>query len=171
MTLMTLCALAPPMCRAAADPSVRAALLTLAASPGGDPAPLARAMQGHPDDAARILTLLGGRSSPLPETLRQCFTPEVLAFFHLCGQCTAEEMLAVLTRCTVPPTAEGLALLIGARRREAAMARYGLQLLWRLNGDPSLPDALTLFPEAHTPARTSGAILVDTLRRLKEDDP
>lgn len=170
MTLMQLCALTPPLCRMAADPAIRRALDALSADPAAGCAPLAAAMRRHPDDARRALTLLGSGSPPTTESIGRRFSREALAFFHLCGQCAPEEILAVLTRCTVPVTAECLALLIGQYRREQTMAQYGLQLLWRLCGDAALPDAASLFPSPQ-PCRSAGDVAADVLRRLKEVDP
>lgn len=170
MTLMLLCALTPPLCRMAADPAVRAALARLSDAPHGDLAPLAAAMGRHPEDAARAMALLGSGGPPTTESLRRRFNREALAFFHLCGQCAPEEILRVLTRCTVPPTTEALALLIGEHRREQAVRQYGLQLLWRLSGDASLPDASAFFPQAAAPVRTAGDIIRGVARRLKEAD-
>lgn len=170
MTLMMLCALTLPMCRMAADPAIRAALQALPSSDDASWLPLVQAMDRHPDDAAEALSLLGGGALSLC-SLRQCFSPEALAFFHLCGQCTPAELLNVLTRCTIPPSAEALALLVSDRRREAAMQRYGLQLLWRMNGDPALPDALALFPDVTAHSRSAFDILGHISRRLKEVQP
>lgn len=170
MTLMTLCALIPPMCRMSADPAVRAALQPSAASAEDNLSPLMQAMARHPADTAEVLSLLGVDVSS-SSAMRRCFDHEALALFHLCSQCSPAEMLDVLTRCTVSPTAEALALLIGERRREDAMARYGLQLLWRMNGDPSLPDALTLFPQESATERSTREILNDMTQRLKEATP
>lgn len=173
MTLSTLCALAIPLCRMARDFRVRQAVAALAAQ-GDSPrapedfAPLAAAAAAYPADLQEALTLLGGQDMT-PETLCRCFHPEALAFFHLCGQCSAEELLTVLTRCTAVPTAQGLAMLLGERRRQLAMARYGLQLLWRLCGDALLPDALSLFPE-DTPQRTADDVITALAQRLKGDD-
>lgn len=168
MTLMQLCALVPPMCRMAADPDVRRALATLSEDPEADPAPLAAAMARYPTDARRAMTLLGTGDPPTRESLRRRFSREALAFFHLCGQCAPEELLSVLTRCTVLPSAEAIALLVGERRREEASQHYALQLLWRLNGDPGLPDATRFFPERGAPARSPRSILNDLINRLKE---
>lgn len=168
MTLLQLCALVPPLCRMAADPDVRRALAPLSADPEADMAPLAAAMGRYPQDARRVMALLGSGDPPTRESLRRRFPREALAFFHLCGQCTPQELLAVLTRCTVTPTAEAVALLIGERRREQAERRCALQLLWRLNGDAALPDPLSLFPEESASRRTAEGVISDTLRRLKE---
>lgn len=168
MTLMQLCALVPPLCRMAADPDVRRALAALCADPEADTAPLAAAMARHGQDARRAMTLLGSGDPPTSESLRRRFPREALAFFHLCGQCTPQELLAVLTRCTVTPTAEAVALLIGDRRREQAQRRYALQLLWRMNGDAALPDVFTIFPEEEAPGLNADEVTSDVLRRLKE---
>lgn len=171
MTLMQLVALTPPMCRMAEDPAVRAALAALSGSDQPDPAPLAAAMARHPDDARRALTILGSGDGPTAESLRRRFSREALAFFHVCGQCTAAEILAVLTRCTVCPTTEALALLVGQARRERAERLYGLQLLWRMAGDASLPDALALFPPDAAPSRSARDV-IDTIRqRLRKEAP
>ncbi len=152
MTLLQLCALTPHLCRMAEDPAIRSALETLSQDVQADRAPLAEAMASHPEDAARALTILGCRDSLSSRTLRQYFSRNTLAFFHLCGQCSPGEMLDVLTRCTVPPTAEALAVLLSRQRRKEAMERYALQLLWRINGDTALPDAFDLFPEQEVTA-------------------
>lgn len=162
MTLTTMCALTPPLCRMGADPAVRAAL-SGAAEAGYTP--LAEAMERYPAEAAEALALLGSNDAN-PEPLGRCFNEEALAFFHVCGQCGAGEVLDVLTRCTVAPTAEGLALLVGERRKRIAMARYGLQLLWRMVGDEALPDALALFPE-DGPVRSADDIVGSLARRMK----
>lgn len=168
MTLMQLVALVPPMCRMAADPQVRRGIEAFSADMSGDPSLLATALRPYPEDARRMMTLLGSGDPPTAESLRRRFSREALAFFHLCGQCAAEELLAVLTRCTVTPTAEAIALLIGDRRREQSAQRYALQLLWRMQGDPSLPDALTLFPEGGVPARSADDVVHAILHRLQE---
>ncbi|MBQ2954280.1 MAG: hypothetical protein IJE07_12185 [Clostridia bacterium] len=171
MTLMQLLALTPPLCRMAEDPGVRAALAILSSQPDADPAPLAAAMNRHPDDARRAMTILGCGDAPSAETLRRRFPREALAFFHLCGQCTAAEILAVLTRCTVCPTAEALALLIGHARREQAERLYALQLLWRMGGDAALPDAIALFPPDTPPARPARDIAHTICQRLQKEAP
>lgn len=170
MTLMTMCALTPLLCRMGADPAVRGAVAALS---GGSRTPLAfmplaEAMGRFPQDAAMVISLLGG-GELTSETLGRCFDDEALAFFHVCGQCGAGEVLDVLTRCTVAPTAEGLALLVGERRKLMAMARYGLQLLWRGCGDASLPDALAVFPE-DGPVRSAGEVVDGLVRQLTGGD-
>ena len=168
MTLLQLCALVPPLCRMAADPDVRLALESISRDPEADRAPLAAAMARHPDDARRAMTLLGCGEPPAPTTLRQRFPREALAFFHLCGQCTPQELLSVLTHCTVTPTAECAALLVGEHRRREAQRMYGLQLLWRITGDASLPDAQTLFPAPSAPHPTAEDVIHHIHHRLKE---
>ena len=168
MTLLQMAALVPPMCRMAADADVRRALETLSADAEASCAPLAAAMRRHPEDARRVMTLLGSGDPPTDGSLRRRFSREALAFFHLCGQCAPEELLTVLTRCTVTPTAEALALLIGERRREQAAQRYALQLLWRIQGDDALPDAFTLFPEEGVLSRSADDAVRSVLHRLKE---
>ncbi len=157
MTLITMCALCPPMCRLTQDPDIRSAVAELAAQPS--PAPqetdrLITLMHRRPDDVKAVLALTPTLGS------------ETLALMHLCGQCEPGELLEVLCRCTTAPTAEGLALLISEHRRMQAMARYGLQLLWRLCGDASLPDALSLFPEERTKCSADG-IVHSLVRQLK----
>lgn len=163
MNLLMQCALIPPLCRLAEDATVREALAE------EDFYSLARAMGRHPADARAVVSLLteADSSDPDPHMLRRCLSGEALALFHLCAQCGAGEMLAVLSRCTVSPTTEALALLIGEYRRAQAMARYALQLLWRLNGDEALPDALALFPQEGAPARSAQDVTRDLIRRLK----
>ena len=168
MTLMQLCALVPPLCRMAADPAIRRALEAISLEPEADRAPLAAAMACHPDDAQRALTLLGTGDGPTAATLCRRFPREALAFFHLCGQCSPQELLAVLTRCTVTPTAECVALLVSEHRREEAQRLYGLQLLWRMAGDAALPDAHSLFPPATTTEQHAGDVIRDIHQRLKE---
>lgn len=168
MTLMQLCALVPPLCRMAADPAVRRALAGISRDPEADRAPLAAAMAAHPDDARRALTLLGTGDGPTADTLRRRFPREALAFFHLCGQCTPQELLSVLTRCTVTPTAEAAALLVGEHRREEAQRLYGLQLLWRMAGDKALPDAQSLFPATKPTGNAAGDVIRSIHDRLKE---
>lgn len=173
MTLMTMCALTPPLCRMGADPAVRGAVAALSGPADGGRTPLAfmplaEAMGRFPQDAAMVTSLLGS-GELTAETLGRCFDDEALAFFHVCGQCGAGEVLAVLTRCTVAPTAEGLALLIGERRKMLAMARYGLQLLWRGCGAASLPDALAVFPE-DGPVRSAGEVVDGLVRQLTGGD-
>lgn len=171
MTLLQLVALTPPLCRMAADPAVRAALRPFSIDAHADPAPLAAAMARHPDDARRALTILGTDDSLSTETLRRRFPREALAFFHLCGQCTAAELLSVLTRCTVRPTAEALALLVGDARRTRAQQLYALQLLWRMGGDATVPDALTLFPPEESPSHTTQEVIGSLCRRLIKEAP
>ena len=163
MTLMTLCALVPPLCRMTADEAVQRALQALHGVPLNDHtiAPLLNAMQRYPQDYQTMMNLLSAESHG------QRFSPEVLALFQLCTQCSPTELLQVLTRCTVAPSAEALALLVGEHRREQAMARYALQLLWRIHGDDTLPDALTLFPEPAQAACSTKATAERILRRLK----
>jgi len=155
----------PPLCRMAADEAVQRALQALNGAPLNDQTltPLLDAMQRHPQDYQATQRLLSADSHG------QCFDPEVLALFHLCSQCSPTELLRVLTRCTVVPSAEVLAQLVSERRREQAMARYALQLLWRINGDDALPDALTLFPEPDQVARSTQGTAERILRRLKGD--
>lgn len=169
MTLMQLCALVPPMCRMGRDPDVRHSLEAFRRH--DDPAPLSRAMLRHPEDSRRVMTLMGSGDPPTTESLRRRFTQEALAFFHLCGQCAPEELLCVLTRCTTTPTAEALSLLIGERRREQAAQLYGLQLLWRMNGDNSLPDAFALFAPSGAPAPNAADVIRNTIRHLKGGRP
>lgn len=169
MTLLQLVALVPPMCRMAADADVRRSLAALSADAESDRSALAAAMQRHPEDARRVMTLLGSGDPPTGEALRRRFTHQVLAFFHLCGQCAPEELLAVLTRCTVTPTAEGIALLVSDRRREQAAQRYALQMLWRMQGDEALPDAFALFPEEGVMPRRADDVIRRVLGRLKEE--
>ena len=171
MTLMQLCALVPPLCRMAADPAVRWALEGISRDPEADRAPLAAAMAPYPDDARRALTLLGTGDELSSTTLRRRFPREALAFFHLCGQCSPRELLAVLTRCTVTPTAEAVALLVEQHRREEARELYALQLLWRMAGDAAIPDAASLFPAGDAASRDGAAIRHDILSRLKEACP
>lgn len=171
MTLMQLIALTPPLCRMAEDPAVRAALNGLSANAPDDLAPLAAAMARHPDDARRALTILGTDEAPSTQTLRRRFPREALAFFHLCTQCTAGELLCILTRCTVRPTAEALALLVGDARRARAQQLYALQLLWRMGGDASLPDALSLFPPEASPAPTTQEVISSLCHRLRKEVP
>jgi len=170
VTLLLMCALTPPLCRLAADPAIREALSNLSHAPDGDMAPLAAAMRRHPEDAARVMAIMGSDGAPTAESLRRRFPREALAFFHLCGQCAPEEILRVLSRCTTVPTIEALAMLIGEHRREQAAWQYGLQLLWRLCGDASLPDAAAFFP-CTAPARPANDITRGVIRRLKEADP
>ena len=170
MTLLQLVVLVPPMCRMAADPELRQALAAHSEDAGADFAPLAAAMARHPEDAQRVMTLLGSGDPPTTQSLRRRFSREALAFFHLCGQCTPEELLCVLTRCTVTPTAEAVALMVGEHRREEAVRQYALRMLWHLGGDISLPDPTALFP-APTPPRSAADVTRDTLRRLKEVHP
>ena len=115
-----------------------------------------------------MMTLLGSGDPPTAESLRRRFSREALAFFHLCGQCAPEELLAVLTRCTVTPTAECIALLVGERRREEAQRLCGLQLMWRMAGDSSLPDALSLQQAGSAEAKNAADVIHDIHRRLKE---
>lgn len=173
MTTMTLCALVLPMCRMAADPAVRDALAALDGLSGADctaetMAPLLQVMQRHPREAAEVLALLGAGADD--GTACCGLDLEAAAFFHLCGQCSPQELLGVLTRCVTPPSAGALALLIGQARRQEAMLRYGLQLLWRLCGDESLPDALALFPEEGRSGRNAQGIRAELLRQLKGGD-
>ena len=168
MTLMQLCALVPPLCRMAADPAVRRALDAISRDPEADRAPLAAAMAMHPDDARRALTLLGTGDAPSAVTLQRRFSREALAFFHLCGQCSPQELLSVLTRCTVTPSAEAAALLVSEQRRREACRLYTLQLLTHLADDPSLPDAAQLFSPWDDVPRSAGDIVRDIQRRLKE---
>lgn len=168
MTLMQLCTLTPPLCRMAADPAVRRALDAISHDPDADRAPLASAMAAHPGDARRALTLLGTGDELSAATLRRRFPREALAFFHLCGQCSPQELLAVLTRCTVTPTAECIALLVGERRREEAQRLYGLQLMWRMAGDSSLPDALSLQQAGSAESKNAADVIRDIHRHLKE---
>lgn len=157
MTLMMMCALCPPMCRLMEDPDIRHAVSGLA--PDTSPAP---------QELDRLLTLLHRRPEDMKAVLAVVPTldREALALMHLCGQCQPGEMLEVLCRCTTAPTAEGLALLISERRRMQAMAKYGLQLLWRLCGDASLPDALSVFPEEGAKHGAEG-IVRSLVHRLK----
>ena len=76
----------------------------------------------------------------------------------------------MLTRCTVTPTAEAVALMVGEYRREEAVRQYALRMLWHLGGDVSLPDPTARFP-APTPPRSAADVTRDTLRRLKEVHP
>ena len=168
MTLMMMCALTPHLCALASDPAVREAVAALSEDHRQDCGELAQALRRCPAEAAAAVSLLGG-SDLTPDTVSRCFDREALAFFHICGQCGAGELLAVLTRCTCAPTAEGLALLLGERRRMLAMVRYGLQLLWRMCGDDALPDALALFPE-DGPARSAEDIVGGLIRQLKGGD-
>lgn len=163
MTLMTLCALVPPLCRMAADEPVQQALQALNGVPLNDStlAPLLEAMHRHPQDHQTAVNLLSAESHG------QCLSPEALALFHLCAQCTPAELLQVLTQCTVAPSAEALALLVGEHRREQAMVHYALQLLWRIHGDDTLPDALTLFPEPSNDTCSAQDTAERILRRLK----
>ena len=167
MTLQLLCALTPPMCRMAADPAVRNALHLLSDHPEADLSPLADAMARHSSDAAHAMALLGSTAPLAARSLRDCFSREALAFFHLCGQCTAGEILSVLINCTIAPTADALALLIGERRRQHALQQYALQLLWRMQSDPSLPGPSAFFAPA-SPERTADQVICSTIHRLKE---
>lgn len=166
MRLLVLCALVAPMCRMAEDAAVRRALEDLS---GGaeDYAPLAAAMRRHGEDARRVMTLMGSGDEPTAESLRRRFHREALAFFYLCGQCTPAELLSVLTRCTVTPTAEAIALLVSERRREQAERLYGLQLLWRMQDDPALPEAMALFSPGAA-QRSAEDVIRSLQRRLKE---
>lgn len=147
MTTTTLCALTPHLCRLSGDTAVRRAVAAFA---GGESDArydaLALALRTHPKDAAAAVSLLGG-SDLTTETIRQCFDREALAFFHICGQCSPAELLQALCQCHFPPTMDALAHLIAHQRQQQAMARYALQLMWRICGDEALPDALSLFPE------------------------
>lgn len=146
MTIRTLCALTIPMCRMARDPQVMMAAAK--AAERMDDAhfrALLAEMRHFPEELDTVLGLLG--CSGVTEELMLHMSNGLPGFLHLCGQCSPGEMLDVLSRCQWKIGAEELALLISRRRRELAMARYGLQLLWRLCGDDTIPDALTLFPD------------------------
>lgn len=170
MTLMQLAALVPPLCRMAADPAVQAALNRLSSDAPEDFAPLAAAMAAHPLDARRALTILGSGDPPTTETLRRRFPREALAFFHLCAQCAPEEILRVLTRCTIRPTAEALAILIGERRRERARELCALQALCRMDGS-GLPEELVRYPSEDGSAPPAAQIIHNLRQRLRKEAP
>lgn len=165
MTVTTLCALTPQLCRLSRDAVVRRAV---SAFSGGESDArhdaLSLALRAHPEDATAAVSLLGG-SDLTTETIRQCFDREALAFFHICGQCSPAEVLQALCQCHFPPTMDALAQLIAHQRQQQAMTRYALQLMWRICGDEALPDALSLFPEEDGGGAPGG--MPRTLRPMK----
>lgn len=165
MTLEMQCALAPVMCRAGARPEVRSAL----AKAQGLTEELLDALMAHPEDAALLPAILsGGKSaiSPNRDTLRRCLDEEALAFLYTCSQADACEVLQVLTHLTVAPSPAALALLLGEYRRQQAMTGYGLQLLWRILADASIPDPMGLFGREE-PRRSPEDIRRSLICRLK----
>lgn len=174
--LMTL---APLMCECCADPAVRSALDTLDARPDDRQAhtALCHAMAAHAA-AGDIAALLLDAPRPVPDSiaaaLANCLDREMLGYLYLCCQCSAQELLTVLHRCTLPPSPDALALLISQYRAQQARELYGLQLLWRLLGDDSIPDPMRLFrPEAPSMPDASGirSRLINHLSNLEGGHP
>ncbi|MBQ8202217.1 MAG: hypothetical protein IJZ74_10695 [Clostridia bacterium] len=159
--LQALCALIPPLCILTADPAVQHALDNMAEAPQPASPALMKALSAHTAELQRIAALhdLNQR--------RLLIDHELLALMYVCRQCTAEELLTILTSCTVPPTAEGLALLASAHRQQQARQQYGLQLLWRILGDEAIPDALSLF--SRPSRRSMQDVRADLLRRINKE--
>lgn len=152
--LQELCTAIPVMCRIAASPEIQR-LLDAAV----------RASGHHADallDAAASFALRHPDGQYLPRPL----TREWMGYLHLCRQCGAGEILAVLTSCTVTPSPEALSILLSRARRLDSRALYALQLMWRIHGDDRIPDALSLFDEADSSAPSAADVrsrLTDTL--------
>ncbi len=153
--LVTLCALIVPLCRLAALPQVRAALDKQPFDPGA----LRDALRRMPEELRAL-------SPYLPEARTSLVAEPYLSLLSLCRQCSQEELLSVATRCTASLTTDALAALISEHRRQEAQRLYALQLLWRMNADPALPDALSLFPQ-NAPPRTGEDIRRDLITSLK----
>lgn len=181
-----LCILTPPLCRMARTPAVHDVLAALQTNPptrttlAARTEPLLTAMLSQPEDTLSVLCAITGtercRLAALPQDallalIREYLTDELLAFFCLCRQCRAEELLCTLSGCAVAVTAQTLAALISRRRMEEAMNLYGLQLLWRLCGDPHLPDAYSLFQQEALPPRSAGEIRDAVLQSLSKGGP
>ncbi len=126
--LPALLACIPPLCRLAAQPDVQRAIDRLISAPDSPLDPLCTALAAHPEGLS----------------LKDADLREMLPLLGICRQCSADELITVASRCTAMPTAEGLSLLVAAHRHEEARTQYALQLLWRLLGDESIPDALTI---------------------------
>lgn len=152
--LQTLCAAVPVMCRIASAPEIQRLLDAAARAQGTHGSALLDAaaafVSRHPD----------GQYLPHP------ITPELMGYLHLCRQCSAGEILAVLTACTVTPSPEALSHLLNRSRQLASQKLYALQMMWRLHGDERIPDALSLFGEDALSAADAQGIrsrLIDTL--------
>lgn len=108
----------------------------LAALDGPD-AILSEALCRSPE-GLNVTALLAGPQPILhPQDARQ--------LMRLCAQCTLDEVLTALAACPHNPSPAMLAALVEQARRRDAMALYALQMLWRIAGEPELPDAMTLF--------------------------
>lgn len=162
--LRILCAMIPPLCRLTACEDVHGALLSVAVRPGeATVRELHRTLLGHEDWALALAPL---NADPDREDTLSLLDASFLDLMSLCSQCTAGEMLTVLTRCIVPPTMEALALLLAEHRQQEAQRLYAAQLLWRIQGDERIPDAIALF--GHRPTRTAQDIRQTVLNHLKE---
>lgn len=170
LSLMTLCRAVPHLCRAASHPPVRQLLdqMSRNAHPADAGALLRRLLQA-PD--AQALGGILAPERPLREALSLLCSGEGLSLLYVCRQCTARELLTILTRCTCAPSAEGMALLAGQLRQEEARQRYALQLLWRIHGDDTIPDAWPLFDHDDGAAPDGSRVRSDLLARLQEGDP
>ena len=147
----TLAQIIPPLCRLVRLPDVQACL---PADPAADMQPLALAMLRHPAESIPVLAGMTDLNESILRMLppgadlplMRCSLEEGLcALMHLCGQCTADELLAALSRCTFTPDPAMLSALVSRDRTHHAQKIYGLQLLWRMLGDDRIPDALSLF--------------------------
>lgn len=177
--LALLVSLIPLMCECCEDPAVRDPLDALGSSAQNREArdALCRALAAHPR-SGELAALLLDAPAPRPDeaeaALSQCLGQDMLGYLYVCRQCTAQELLSVLHRCTLPPGPDALALLVGESRRSRARELYALQLLWRLLGDESLPDPLSLFRETAPDSPDAAAIrtrLIDRISTLKGGTP
>lgn len=173
--LALLTSLMSVMCECCEDPAIRDPLDTLGSSVQNQEARsiLCRALAAHPRSGELAALLLDAPTPPPDEVeaaLSQYLDRDMLGYLYVCRQCTAQELLSVLHRCTLPPGPDALALLVGESRRSRARELYALQLLWRLLGDEALPDPLSLFRESAPDAPDAAAIrsrLIDRINTLK----
>lgn len=134
------------------------------------PEALAAALLPCPE-TRKLYAMWSGRGcEPSLAELLPFLTEETCQMLRLCAQCREGEVLCALSRCTLPPTPAMLGHLVEEKRRRDAMALYGLQMLWRLCGDPAQPDAMTLFEQEEINPVHEEMICRYIVDRLKEAD-
>ncbi len=154
MTRGQIMALVAPLCRLTADPDVRGAIDALRADPSGPLEPLQHALHAHREGNVWASIAPQGDAA--------------LDLLVLCRQCSAAELIGALSTCPDDVTLEALSVLVGQRRQQEARALYGLQLLWRLLGDGSIPDALSVFGQ-EAAAHQGEEIRCSLIRQLRKE--